>query len=554
MSDNIDDLQQVVLMAVKIFRPAKNAKYLREREKLQILKTALTLHKNIQVCFQALQIGSVTSQSYTGYIFSQWAATDLHHALLSDKIPRDSKEQKLEILYEFKHIVSAVNWLHQGFNTTDGKSFRLWHLDLKPANILVFPANLNFERWRLNDFGCSHSHPCDLESPPTEDDPPRAVAEVQDGAYSPPEANMGDHYVQASYDVWSLGCIFLDVIGFISGGSTAVETLQEFRGQSISGDFATQFFCKSNGRFKVKPKISGWFREQISRLDWPNLWKTEPIAFLQPDHTKRKSAADLCDCIHHLLEALEGSDHEYVLPNPNPPEPFQLNVTEEAKVIISTMPTEIEQAELSRDGQWALYRTQFKAYALRLNDLDQEFWREPDRQYDVVLARWNCKLFLLKDHRVEAVAASHDTVAILFTPLHWDETSTKKVEVAWANTNGRKTVECASDAYGITVSPQGSCLLLRNDNVLDLWIDPRSQNGSGVWKAAQLRGQSIRAAEFSHDGRSIYAWSRAPGLNHHHVFGIPSRQIGQSYQGQRWSRSQPFVCVLPPLANIPNDQ
>jgi serine/threonine protein kinase len=86
---------------------------------------------------------------------------------------------------------------------------RLWHRDIKPENILIL-HNKVF----LAGFGCSHNWFHTLHST-TEAVPPRT------NMYASPEvARFGfvEHReINGSSDIWSLGCVFLEIVTAFSG-------------------------------------------------------------------------------------------------------------------------------------------------------------------------------------------------------------------------------------------------------------------------------------------------------------------------------------------------
>lgn len=116
------------------------------------------------------------------------------------------------------------------------------HGDIKPENILWFRKCPETEEQDANgilqiaDFGLgrfhgrdsrSKVHPDSIQTSPT---------------YEPPECKL-HRPVSRAYDIWSLGCLYLEFITWLLLGSAEIETFSEGRGkQSISTDINDDSF------------------------------------------------------------------------------------------------------------------------------------------------------------------------------------------------------------------------------------------------------------------------------------------------------------------------
>ena len=115
-------------------------------------------------------------------------------------------------LDEMAGVSSGLSTLHQAAG---------WHNDLKPENILVFKdGRPNKYFFRISDFGISYVHPrgSKLELPP----------HPGTGTYEPPECQMNQKQSQ-KYDIWSLGCIFLELLIWALKGSDAIGSFADDR-------------------------------------------------------------------------------------------------------------------------------------------------------------------------------------------------------------------------------------------------------------------------------------------------------------------------------------
>jgi serine/threonine protein kinase len=151
------------------------------------------------------------------------------------------------------------------FGSDMPEQYRGVHFDLKPANILIDDNN----NWVISDFGQSSFRP-------TGDSTSRVVNQGGTDAYAPPEIDNLDAEFSRRYDVWSLGCITLEVTAFtilgyagLNGctewpGLDAVRTTQAARTRRTD----SRFFCQDlyHGQYTVKGEVIN-FMEFLKKAD-----------------------------------------------------------------------------------------------------------------------------------------------------------------------------------------------------------------------------------------------------------------------------------------------
>jgi nemo like kinase len=121
------------------------------------------------------------------YVVSELMESDLHHIIVS---PQQLSEDHIKIfMYQ---ILRGVKFLH---------SADIIHRDLKPGNILV---NSNC-RVKICDFGFARAVEPDSNKPMT--------MEVVTQYYRAPELLAGCVHYGVEIDMWSVGCIFAELIG-----------------------------------------------------------------------------------------------------------------------------------------------------------------------------------------------------------------------------------------------------------------------------------------------------------------------------------------------------
>ncbi|KAI0873616.1 kinase domain-containing protein [Hypoxylon argillaceum] len=174
-------------------------------------------------------LAAYTHQKSFPFLFP-WAEADL--AIFWRKIkpkPR-IEETMLWVARQCARIADSLSKIHeynsfcgdgaahttQGFTRQRG-GIKLYgrHGDIRPANILWF-SNLedanNGGTLKLTDFGLAEFHTMDSRS-----NRPRRQIGTSD-VYRPPEYDMPDGKISRSYDIWTIGCLYLEFIAWLLGG------------------------------------------------------------------------------------------------------------------------------------------------------------------------------------------------------------------------------------------------------------------------------------------------------------------------------------------------
>jgi serine/threonine protein kinase len=192
------------------------------------------------------------------------AKTNLDHLLrepafdTSNSIqgPMESRPVWIQLLGITKALGKIGGGAETIFGPSDKQQFQGTHFDLKPANILVD----NDGTWIISDFGQSTFRETTRSSS-------RVVNQGGTDAYAPPEIDNLDARFSRRYDIWSLGCIMLEVLAFVLLGH---EGLRGNRGldhvrctrSSWSSRIDHRFFCQESpqGKCIVKPEIIAFMK------------------------------------------------------------------------------------------------------------------------------------------------------------------------------------------------------------------------------------------------------------------------------------------------------
>ncbi|KAI4215894.1 MAG: hypothetical protein LQ351_001882 [Letrouitia transgressa] len=204
----------------KEFKPRRNqSEYELELRNLSILR--LLKHPNIVEL-----LGSYTYRGKHNFIFP-FARCGTLADLLKTKRPSILQSNE-NMLLALAGLCSAVSATHNLFLEKDSLSLIGCHHDLKPQNVLVDGAV-----FLLADFGLSRFKSSDEGSATT---PKSAVGfyvapECEDFGAS--EDTDGTRIIGRSSDVWSLGCIMMEVLIYMKGGAESVKRFENERSYRV---------------------------------------------------------------------------------------------------------------------------------------------------------------------------------------------------------------------------------------------------------------------------------------------------------------------------------
>ncbi|KAI9767148.1 MAG: hypothetical protein M1839_004621 [Geoglossum umbratile] len=169
----------------------------RDREAVKMFENELTNLKRLSHRHLVKFVGSYTDPKFVGLLISPVADCDLKAFLERDPFPSDD----LYLLRGFFGcLCSAVLYLH---------SSQCRHKDLKPGNVLVY-----MKKVLITDFGTARDW----------SEQSRSTTIGRGGVYTPgyaaPEV-VDQEPRSSSADIWSLGCIYLDMATVLRGETMA---------------------------------------------------------------------------------------------------------------------------------------------------------------------------------------------------------------------------------------------------------------------------------------------------------------------------------------------
>lgn len=211
-------------------------------------------HDNILVTQASLEYGNTYSLFFDLAKYSLWD-------YFQDPEVFITAEEKGTVFGRSVGIAGALAFLHDElYLESTGEQLHCYHLDLKPQNILVFEGRDNRDGksrhiWKISDFGISQmkhikpngadvdtDHPVSFMDrifrPQKQDTNPSSGVDNSryGGTYGAPEARLTTDKVTRKSDVWSLGCVLIDVLTFLDNGSIGIEEFGEARAKDRDND------------------------------------------------------------------------------------------------------------------------------------------------------------------------------------------------------------------------------------------------------------------------------------------------------------------------------
>lgn len=312
--------------------PSKKGQSGHEHEVLQrIFESPSAKSPNIVEPLGGMLVGNRFS------LFMALADCDLKEYMETQNHPT-SIATKRDIINSAVGLASGLHYLHNELRTPEDDQLVCYHMDLKPANILVFSGNTGRHVWKLSDFGmsrikCKRINESDrgrikeqelgpwkwfvkqfgpeLNNSTTGPSASATMNQRGDGAFLAPESQTDGATMNTRSDVWSLGAVLSVVFTFIERGKQGVEDYARLR-SSVSGSRET-FYWKGPGHTRPQehPKVNEWHNKLVNHIDVPA--EAEPLrAMLQYLQQKALSiqSKDRCTA-KQVQEQLETTLRKY---------------------------------------------------------------------------------------------------------------------------------------------------------------------------------------------------------------------------------------------------
>ena len=203
----------------------------------------------------------LTSYTYNGspnFLLPLAEGGDLEH-LMNERTRPSELSQDAQFYDAISGLASGLETLHENKSDVLGREMIGYHHDLKPKNVLVSTG-----RFILSDFGLSKLKIGDNSRTPFKKGQGHYLApECED-----PEHDFSKGMINRASDTWSLGCILLEVIIYMAGGSDSVARFRESR-TTKKGFLTTRTFFHEDsinpGVEKMLIELAGCGNKAIER-------------------------------------------------------------------------------------------------------------------------------------------------------------------------------------------------------------------------------------------------------------------------------------------------
>ena len=213
------------------------AKYENEVDNLQRFRKSRSAHRGIMDCLAYVLVEKKAGEELS--IIMDEAHTNLQRYLPYEKATfLDNQTPTLrDLLTEAAGLAGAMDWLHEDIQIT-GEILACCHMDLNPRNILIFLENGSpVGIWKVADFGISAIRtPKQVLGKSDDNQAPQNTIETivtkakrYQGPYSAPELYDRREEVGRNSDIWSYGCILVDIIASKLTGEASLCSLTKSR-------------------------------------------------------------------------------------------------------------------------------------------------------------------------------------------------------------------------------------------------------------------------------------------------------------------------------------
>jgi serine/threonine protein kinase len=277
-----------------------------------------------------LERGSLLVQKTCILYFEVADGGDLHNYFLKEPtIPR-SVPEITSFLWRFYDILDALAFLHEDLVKAENPSevWRFAHLDLRPANILIFKASDRYDReiWKIHDFGISKVKKAmkgdevtgwrKMFRSDTEDLTASGTLRARGSTtFLAPEYKNFTIGEMASVtykaDIWSFGCIMSVGLSFLGDGSESVKDFSKKR-KDRAGVEDVFFVSEGQKRFrmvkpgiKLNPAVSEYFGIVQSNIESGTCAHLQPTFRKITDFLMQKALAPVPKA---RVRAKEGAD------------------------------------------------------------------------------------------------------------------------------------------------------------------------------------------------------------------------------------------------------
>jgi serine/threonine protein kinase len=193
-------------------------------------------------------------------------------------------------------MVGLLTALHEYQLPKDIPVERCYHSDLKPRNILVFERD-HEDVLVITDFGQAH-----IGTKTDTQDTTLTGQRPGTEAYAPPESHLGST-MNTKFDVWSMGCILLEVLVYVVKGPGGVKELYEARDTG----HGTDYYCvwdEDDGKYVINPgavkEVGKLLCNRATDIFIIEVWRVI-LSMLQIDSRERSTSGEACWALQNAI-------------------------------------------------------------------------------------------------------------------------------------------------------------------------------------------------------------------------------------------------------------
>lgn len=223
---------------MKELRASNKSDY--ERERQALLGLGKTPHEHV------IQLLASFESKGNYYLLFEWADGDLSRLWRLNPVVEPTPMTNIWLAEQFFGLADGLSKIHHKAQDGSGSvEFAGWHGDVKPQNILFHrnpdkvppPRDATMGTTLvLADFGLAKFEPVLGANQSL------SKRAGYTRTYRAPECDMTSDEMSAAYDIWSLGCVILEMLVWLLAGSTALQDFMNARANQVDEDLCYSFF------------------------------------------------------------------------------------------------------------------------------------------------------------------------------------------------------------------------------------------------------------------------------------------------------------------------
>ncbi|KAH3003789.1 hypothetical protein KXW60_006014 [Aspergillus fumigatus] len=248
------------ILALKLFKTRGKKRFDHEISVLQLLNR----RSNPNIIRLLVAISTADRR---GLVFP-WAQCDLSE-LMEQEIPSNQRKELARwILQQFVGLLSGLATIHCIPSSDGGRScLQARHGDLRPANILLM-RDSNTSLHQSADIASCRLQIASMAMTDLFKDESQYTIPSETGTYQGPECHL-QHATGPLYDIWSLGCIFLEMIIWLVEGQSGLAAFASDRdapdpllGERVRDDYFFTLKVKEGSYIgaEVRPSVLSWLK------------------------------------------------------------------------------------------------------------------------------------------------------------------------------------------------------------------------------------------------------------------------------------------------------